>query len=91
MRENLRAPPWKLVLQWGRQFRMDRVAIKDVSEKLSLRHALGKKTLSLKINIPSKNIIIFFKVRILVNFQTLACGKKQHQLRLSHPFSPKAT
>jgi hypothetical protein len=43
MRENLRAPPWKLVLQWGRQFRMDRVAIKDVSEKLSLRHALGKK------------------------------------------------
>jgi hypothetical protein len=42
MRDNLRAPPWKLVLQWGRQLRMESTAIKDVSEKLSLRHALGK-------------------------------------------------
>ena len=43
MRDNLRAPPWKLVLQWGRQLHMNTTAIKDVSEKLSLRHALGKK------------------------------------------------
>jgi len=43
MRDNLRAPPWKLVLQWGRQLAMDPTEIKSVSDKLSLRHALGKK------------------------------------------------
>jgi hypothetical protein len=43
MRENLRAPPWKTVLQWGRQLRMDLTDIQTVSERLSLRHALGKK------------------------------------------------
>ena len=42
MRDNLRAPPWKLVLQWGRQLAMDPTEIKSVSDKLSLRHALGK-------------------------------------------------
>ena len=42
MRENLRAPPWKLVLQWGRQLRMYPTDIMNVSEKLQLRHALGK-------------------------------------------------
>jgi hypothetical protein len=41
MRDNLRAPPWKLVLQWGRQLAMATAEIKDVSDKLSLRHALG--------------------------------------------------
>ncbi len=41
MRDNLRVPTWKLMLQWGRQLRMDTSAIKNVSEKLSLRHALG--------------------------------------------------
>jgi len=42
MRDNLKVPPWKLVLQWGRQLSMKPTDIKDVSEKLSLRHALGK-------------------------------------------------
>jgi hypothetical protein len=41
MQENLRAPPWKLVLQWGRQLLMNPTDIANVSEKLSLRHALG--------------------------------------------------
>ena len=42
MRDNLRAPPWKLVLQWGRQLAMDTSEIKKVSDTLSLRHAIGK-------------------------------------------------
>jgi len=42
MQDNLRAPPWKLVLQWGRQLRLDLTAIKDVSDKLVLRHVFGK-------------------------------------------------
>ena len=58
MRDNLRAPPWKLVLQWGRQLHMNTTAIKDVSEKLSLRHALGKKLffLTIKKRIKIKDI-----------------------------------
>ena len=43
MQENLRAPPWKLVLQWGRQLLMNPTDIMTVSEKLQLRHALGRK------------------------------------------------
>jgi hypothetical protein len=43
MQENLRAPSWKLVLQWGRQLLMNPTDIMNVSEKLQLRHALGKK------------------------------------------------
>ena len=42
MKDNLRAPPWKLVLQWGRQLAMDTSEIKKVSDTLSLRHAIGK-------------------------------------------------
>lgn len=42
MQDNLKAPPWKLVMQWGRQFHMDRSTIKSVSDTLKLRHSLGK-------------------------------------------------
>jgi hypothetical protein len=57
MRDNLRAPPWKLVLQWGRQLAMDPTEIKSVSDKLSLRHALGKKPPPPP---PSNHIFIIF-------------------------------
>ena len=40
MKSNLRAPPWRLVLTWGNQLKLSRETIKDVSEKLALRHAL---------------------------------------------------
>jgi len=40
-RVNLRAPPWKLMLIWGRQLKLDLATIKDISAKLPLRHALG--------------------------------------------------
>jgi hypothetical protein len=54
MRENLRAPPWKTVLQWGRQLRMNPTDIQTVSDRLSLRHALGKIILYLKKKKPSR-------------------------------------
>lgn len=41
MRENLRVPTWKLMLQWGRQLSMKKPDIQHVSDRLSLRHALG--------------------------------------------------
>jgi|LakMenE18May11ns_1017337.scaffolds.fasta_scaffold14595_1 hypothetical protein len=46
MRDNLRVPSWKLVLQWGRNLNMDRASIKSVSDGLSLRHKLGIKNIN---------------------------------------------
>lgn len=41
MRENLRAPSKKLVLQWGRRLNLTYDEINAVSSKLSLRQQLG--------------------------------------------------
>ena len=54
MQENLRAPPWKTVLQWGRQLRMNPTDIQTVSDRLSLRHALGKIILYFLKKTPSR-------------------------------------
>jgi hypothetical protein len=87
MRDNLRAPPWKLVLQWGRQLAMDPTEIKSVSDKLSLRHALGKKPPPP----PSQTtyLLYFFQALIQDNFPTVECGKKLHQLHFDPRFLPK--
>jgi hypothetical protein len=42
IRDNLKAPSLKLVMQWGRQLHMDPSTIKDLSARIKLRHALGK-------------------------------------------------
>jgi hypothetical protein len=42
MKDELRAPPWSLVLRWGRQLRLEPTEIADVSQRLVLRHKLGK-------------------------------------------------
>ena len=84
MRDNLRAPPWKLVLQWGRQLAMDTSEIKSVSDKLSLRHALGKNS-PLFFSKPHIKFILF-QVLIPVTFPTVDYGKKQHPLHFRSPF-----
>jgi hypothetical protein len=85
----LRAPPWKTVLQWGRQLRMNPTDIQTVSDRLSLRHALGKIILYLK-----KKPISFkklFQVPIRETFQIVECGKKQHRHRSVPRFLLKET
>jgi hypothetical protein len=42
MTENLRAPSQKLVLQWGRNLKMDQADSLRVSNQLKLRFKLGK-------------------------------------------------
>jgi hypothetical protein len=41
IRDNLKAPSLKLVMQWGRQLHMDPSTIKALSARIKLRHALG--------------------------------------------------
>ena len=84
MKDNLRAPPWKLVLQWGRQLAMDTSEIKKVSDTLSLRHALGKNS-PLFFSKPHIKFILF-QVLIPVTFPTVDYGKKQHPTSFSIPF-----
>ena len=90
MRENLRAPPWKTVLQSGRQLRMNPTDIQTVSDRLSLRHALGK----IILYFLKKNPISFkklFQVPIRETFQIVECGKKQHRHRSVPRFLLKET
>jgi hypothetical protein len=41
IRDNLKAPSLKLVMQWGRQLHLDPSTIKALSARIKLRHALG--------------------------------------------------
>jgi hypothetical protein len=41
-KENLRAPSWALVTKWGRILGLPLELIKQVSDRLYLRHRLGK-------------------------------------------------
>ena len=41
IQQHLRAPPWSLVKQWGKQLDLSLPTIKQISENLSLRHQLG--------------------------------------------------
>lgn len=43
MRTHLKAPPWNLVLRWGKELHMSPLDIKQLSDRLKLRHALGSK------------------------------------------------
>jgi hypothetical protein len=90
MRDNLRAPPWKLVLQWGRQLAMATAEIKDVSDKLSLRHALGLEIPPPPSSNPIKNVF-FLQVLIQVNYPTVNYGKKRRQPHFDPRFLPKET
>jgi hypothetical protein len=66
---------------------MDPTEIKSVSDKLSLRHALGKKPPPPPFS--NHIFIIFFQALIQDNFPTVECGKKLHQLHFDPRFLPK--
>ncbi len=42
IQDNLRAPPWRLVKQWGQKLNLPLQEIKQISDGLSLRNQLGK-------------------------------------------------
>jgi hypothetical protein len=42
MKDNLRAPPYALVCQWGKQLKMAPVDVEHISDRLKLRFALGE-------------------------------------------------
>ncbi len=42
IRDNLRAPSREIVYRWGKQLKISRPEVKSISDRLWLRHRLGK-------------------------------------------------
>ncbi len=42
IRDNLRVPSREIVYRWGKQLKINRPEVKSISDRLWLRHRLGK-------------------------------------------------